>query len=234
MGGVEGSAIPDSVAIQYSADSYTNGDSTWSDDATGDGSQDMSITGDPQETTLANGDPGVIGDATDDVGFTTLPSSLEGSSLTDFAIEMKFDYLTTGNYPIAINDNSTTGQAVQLIGERNENINDEVGNMTFSLTDQSGNRLDAAPTNNPSFDDGSTHTYSISVDDATTNSVSMWVDGSSVSVSTGTSEGPNDFTTWNNDIGFFARSLDGSGNGYSDTAFGIIRIHDQSISSPTL
>jgi len=103
---VSDGAIPDSVVVQHFATTLAQGETTWEDDATDDGSQDVSLTGDLQASTLSDGSESIVGDGTDDHGLVTLPSSLEGASLQSFSVEFALQTTSTATIrPAGIRNN---------------------------------------------------------------------------------------------------------------------------------
>jgi hypothetical protein len=228
------SAIPDSVLIQQFATTYAGGDAKWVDDATDDGSQDAAIVGDPTKTTLSDGSEAVSFDGGGDRADLTLPSELEGSGLQSFTVEFAAQWTTTQNRTIATvrNDNGNQIFGVEL--NINENRNQDVGDVLFTLRDNDLNQLQAAPQTNPNLDDGNRHDLTFIVNDSATNDVEIIIDGSSVSLAFGNTESPDNFVAWDRPIPYAAKNLGGTISTETDIEIGAARWHDESINSQTI
>lgn len=225
------SAIPDSVVVQNIANTFSQGDGIWVDDATEDGSQDMSITGDPQAGTLSDGSESVNFDGVDDYGQFTMPSELEGSGLNAFAVEFAFQHTTTGPCSIAGIFGANNNLRYEL--NRDHQFNDDPGNILIRLDDQDGNQLRFAPSSNPGLNDGNRHDLTVSIDDASANSATVIIDGSEVSLSFGSQQSPSNFGAWNNNMRVAARYYSGV-DFYADVDVGAYRWHDSPISEQTI
>jgi hypothetical protein len=223
------------VVAQYDPTTYSAGDTTWGDDANSDGAQDIAITGDPQTSTLSDGSASVVGDGVDDIGTAPQPAAFDRASLGGpWAVEFKIQY-TTGDVVIPFGTLETSpDQELYIALNQNENNNNEDGNAKFFLRDNNNNDLLVSPTSNPNLDDGNEHTVVWNVSDSSTNATSILIDGSSVSVTKGSSQNPDNFSSWSLDFGYFARNIQGSGDLFAPVEFGKIRLHNQTLSSPTL
>jgi hypothetical protein len=223
-------AIPDSAILQYTADTYTTGDSVWKDDI---GTSDMSITGDPQTSTLSDGTESVVWDGTGDLGRVTPPSTYEGSSLSAFAVEMELQYAATDAMVIhRAGSGGNTGQLLEMVLNVDSGFNNDAGNLFVRLDDQNDNTLQFAFSSFAGLDDGNKHSITVSFDDPSNNAVTMIVDGSEKSVSKSQTRSPSSFTTWPDDLSFFADS--DNNRRYYEGSAGKIRIHDQALAGQTL
>jgi hypothetical protein len=225
-------AIPDSVVVQYDPRTWSEGDGTLVDDV---GNADLSLSGGFQSGTLSNGDPSIIGDGVDDRGTATMPGSLEGSSLTNFAVEFAVEYTSTGIETVTGVTNSGDSQVFQITLNADGQFNVDNGNILARIDDPSGNRLYVTPDTNPNLDDGNRHEVIVNVEDPANNNIEFIIDGSAVSASTGNfAEGPSSFGLWDTDWGVFARNNAGSFDGYFAGGLGMVRFHDSTISGPTI
>jgi hypothetical protein len=226
--------IPSSVVVQNYATTWSQGDSTWVDDATSDGSQDMSLTGDPQATTLSDGAESVKADGTDDYGTIPIPPELEGGDLNQFSIEFTIEHSST-NTEVAIGcRNSDTNQKLLIFLNSDETLSSDPGTFQFRLDDDNSNKLRLAPSTNPNLDDGNRHDVSIIVNDASANDVDIIIDGSSQSLNFDVTQSPSSFTTWDTDLGVFVRNTSGTVDNYADIKLGAIRLHGSAINSQTI
>ena len=225
-------AIPDSVELQYSATTFSNSDSVWADDA---GNVDMNINGDPQKATLSDGSESISSDGSNDSGEIEMPSTLEGSGLTEFSFEFVIEHTDT-NDPVAVTGsrNSSGGQFFNVLLNRDVQGNTDLGNMNVQHDDDSGNRLSFGPSTNPNLDDGNRHDISVIIHDSTINDVEIIIDGVSVDLSFTDQDGPNQFTTWNNSMATFARNLDGTLQLRANIELGAVRWHTSGIMSQTI
>jgi hypothetical protein len=227
--------IPSSVVLQYYADTWSAGDSTWVDDT---GTADMAINGGPSDTTLSDGKDALGPDGTDDYGATTMPASLEGSALTSFSVEFAFQH-TLGTAPRVLGAaNSANSQAIQVVLNEDEQGNAADGTVACYFSDQDGHFVHFAPSTNPGLDDGNRHDVSIVVNDSTVEDVTMFIDGSEVGVSIrqngDTSVHPDSFGSWGVDMAHFAYNNAGTIQDYLDADVGAFRWHDTNISSQTI
>lgn len=231
----EGPAIPDSVVMQNYATAWSQGDGTWADGATDDGSQDMTVVGDPQAGTLSDGSESVVWDGTDDHGLVSLPPELEGSSLNAFSIEMAMSWSHSNTIENHFGVRNS-GNAQDLFGEinRDEGFNTAAGSFYLYLADQNDNILHVAPASNPGLNDGNRHDISIIVNDASNNDVDIIIDGSSVSVSTSNAQSPSNFGSWDSDMAVAARNNGGSIERNAEVDTGAWRWHDEGISQQTI
>lgn len=226
-----GIAIPDSVVTQFDPSSFTTGDAAWSDDVR---SNDMSMQGDPQAVTLSDGSDGVEGDGTDDLGLSPMPAELSGSSLTSFAIEFEIQTTDSGTSVHYFGNREGSGQAVEMAANTDASFSDDQGNFLIAVDDDAGNNFRFAPSTSPNINDGNRHTILINIVDTTANSAEIYVDGSQVSLSYAAQQNPSSFISWTQDTGWFGRQNNGSVENYTNNAFGVIRLHETSISGPTL
>lgn len=228
-------AIPDSVVIQNFATTWSQGDATWADDATDDGSQDMTVVGDPQAGTLSDGSESVDWDGTDDHGLFTMPPELEGPGLNAFSVEfaLQWDHSNTIQNNFGVRNG---GDVQDLFGEinRDEEFSNAAGSFYLYLADQNDNILHVAPASNPGLNDGNRHDISIIVNDASNNDVNIIIDGSSVSVSTSNAQSPSNFGSWDSDMAVAARNNGGSIGRNAEMGTGAWRWHDQAISQQTI
>jgi hypothetical protein len=222
---VNATAIPDSVVMQYYATTWSQGDATWVDGANSDGSQDMSITGDVQANTLSDGSDALGFDGADDYGSTTLPSSLEGSSLNSLSLEFALAWDHTNTNYVAGLYNGT--QQIMVILNKNGG-----GRIRFRLDDTNGSSYEFDT--QTAINDGNRHNVSFIINDASANDGKAIVDGSEVSLSTTTSTNPDSFTTWNYDFSWGARNIQGSFQDNTDVDIGAIRFHDSAINNQTI
>lgn len=223
--------IPSSVVIQHTATGWAQGDSTVADDD--GGTNPMSLTGDLQATTLSDGSESITADGSNDYGQFTMPSAIEGSDLNAFAVEYAIGSFPTTETTLFGQRNDDQNQNVELFLNRNENNNTETGNFRFVVTDDSGDSVLVAPTNNPQLDDGNRHDISVSIDDAANNNATIFIDGSEVSATVGVGQSPSNFTTWDNDMHVFAR-YQGGVEKYTAIDVGAARWHNTSITSQTI
>jgi len=224
------SGIPASVVLQYFATTYSQGDGTWEDDA---GDANMSLSGDFQEATLSDGAESIDSDGSDDHGLVTMPSSLESSGLTAFSVEFALEFSDTTQASLFGQINN--GSQLCLVNANQEaGASFDAGNVRFLLQDVDGDRIDCGPDTNPNLDDGNRHDVSFVVNDAATNDVEMLIDGTSVTLTFGTSEGPDNFEAWDRDMAHFARNNAGTIDNHLDIEYGAIRWHDQAITQQTI
>lgn len=228
-------AIPDSVVIQHTATTWAQGDSTWGDDDTEDGSQDVSLTGDFQSDTLSDESESILGDGVDDYGDLTLPAEFEGSSLNSFTIEFAIRH-SDSDSPVNIigtrNDDGTQNIEVNL--NVDNGFNTDTGNVRLVLTDDAGDTIVVEPSTNPNLDDSSRHDVTIIVNDASASDVDMIIDGSSLDLNFGTSQNPSSFTTWDRPVALWGWNDGGSISRYWNGEIAADRWHDQAISSQTI
>lgn len=227
-------AIPDSVVVQQFATAYSAGDSTWADDATSDGSQGMTINGDPQDGTLSDGSESVVFDGGGDYGATDLPASLEGSGLQSFSVEYALQTTTSDFDRLGDLRNDDANQRFLVRANVDETGSGNDGYFVVQLTDDAGSSFQFAPSNNPNINDGNRHDISVIIDDSTNNNATLIIDGSSVSVTVGSSDSPSSFTTWDHSFPTAARNLGGSVDSYLSVEIGAVRWHDTAISNQTI
>lgn len=225
-------AIPEGVVLQYGADNWAQGDSTWPDEA--GAAQDMAITGAPQATTLSDGADALAFDGTDDYGATTMPAALEGSGLTEWAVEMAFATTTTSTSSLRFFGVNQSTQLLVLTINLDEAFNSDAGNFVLQFRDSNGNALRFAIDGTASLNDGNRHNLSISINDTAANDVTVILDGTEQTLSFGASEGPSSFVAWNYDMAFAAQNNSGSLQNYMPIDYGAIRWHETSISSQTI
>lgn len=225
------SAVPDSVVTQFDPSTFTTGDPTWDDDVR---SNDMALAGDPQSVSLSNGDDGVEGDGSDDSGLHPMPAELSGSSLNSFAIEFPIETTETSDAVNYVGGREGSGQAIEMTANLNENFNTDDGNFFIAIDDDNGNNLRFSPSTSPNINDGSRHTILLNVLDAANNNVEVYVDGSTVSLSYAVQGGPSSWIDWTQDMGWFSRHQNGTVERHAAVSFGTIRLHETSISGPTL
>ena len=222
--------IPDSVALQYSAETFEEGEG-WEDDT---GTADMSVSG-LSTTTLSDGSDGVQGDGTDDHGLVDIPSSLEGSELSDFALEFRIESTTSDFTRLFGTRNDGEEPSFQVFSNVDEAGSGDSGNIKLRIDDEDGNEFHIAFDEAPDLFDGNVHTVTFDVVDITDNSeCRVFFDGDEETIATG----PDDISdpsgiSWQYDIGHYARNDRGSIDQHFEGAFNIIRWHDVS-TGPTL
>jgi len=220
---------PDSAVLNYDASNFA---SPWPNDIAGQ--PDMSITG-LTSSTLINGDDGVSGDGTNDNGQVDLPSNFEGSSLQTHTIEFSVQFSHTDETDICGNFDTASNQFLTLRANRNENDSSDAGNFRYHLEDDSGDDLRIAPDSNPGINDGNLHKITIEIVDSSTNDANIYIDGSAVTVATGQTNGPSNFSSWGGDMRFFARdNRSGNARGFWQGDMGIIRWHDEATGGQTI
>jgi len=227
-------AIPDSVVVQNHATTWAQGDATWADDATDDGAQDMSISGDPQAATLSDSSESLEFDGVDDNGLFTMPSAIDGSNLSNISVEFALQW--SNSTTISNLFGSRNGaNATKLIGEinRDETFSDVAGSFYVQLGDDDANVLRAAPATNPGLNDGQRHDITIAID-APNNNVTIIIDGSSVSVSYGAQQTPDNFSTLNQDMVVAARNEQGTPERFAQVSIGADRWHNETIAEQTI
>lgn len=222
------SAIPDSVELQYFGDTFTTGDATWVDD---NGVSDMSLNGDPQAASLSDGVASVDFDS-NDYGMITMPSTLEGSSLTTHTFEIAIQWTETGQNAIVgqIND---SGQRINIFINRDNTFSQDAGNILVEIQDNSSNqsRFDLERSD---LNDGNRHNISLIIEDSSQDTYSAIVDGSSESINLAGNATPSSFDAWDRDMAVSARNNQGSIDGNSDINIGAIRWHNTAITSQTI
>lgn len=228
--------LADSIVLQYFATTWSQGDATWPDD---NGIQDMSVNGDPQATTLSDGSDGIAWDGVDDWGQITFPSSLEGASLEQSAVEFSLQWSHSNTIEVLMGANNDTSSSTQLVTielNRDQAFNTAAGNFYARILDQDGNGVHFAPSSNPGLNDGGRHDISIIFDDLTQPTVSVIIDGSSVSLSFNGQDPADNLGTWAQDVGVAARNGDGGSatDRYAEVNIGAIRWHDEAISGQTI
>jgi len=228
------SAIPDSVVIQHYATTFTQGDSNWLDDATDDGSQDVALNGDPQSVTASDGSEAIDFDS-NDYGLLPMPPELEGSSLNAWTYEVAVQYTSTGQEFIGGVFNSNNGQLWQLNINQDEAGNTEEGNIQFALHDADGNSFQFSfSDNNVNINDGNRHDITAIINDASNNNASLILDGTEKSVATANTQSPDNFSSWDNDMGYAVRNVGGSLSGNADITILAKRWHDSAIVGQTI
>jgi len=222
-----GADIPDSVVLQYYADSWSQGDSTWNDEA---GTSDATVNGGPTAATLSDGSDSIETDGSDDHALATLPASLEGAGLESFSIEVAVQHTQSNDSVLAgvVNDNN---QNIQL--RINAGSTATEGQIRFNLSNGTDD-LQFYPTNNPNLSDGNRHDVSIIINDSTTNDVDIIIDGSVVDVTVADAGSPSGFTSWDYDCALWSRNLQGANDNYTTAGFGAFRFHDSPISQQTI
>ena len=226
------SAIPDSVVLQFFASTFIENDSTWQNDI--DGQPDISITGDPSEGQLSDDAKAIVTDGSDDHGLLNLPSEFAGDGLEQFSVEFVLEYTATGDMRIGGQLNNDGDQDFSLRLNNDDGTNTDNGNLAVLMADDDGTRLRFAPSTNPNLNDGNRHDLSVIVHDATENDVEIIIDGTSVSLSFSEQEGPNNFTSWDNEFGIWAWNNGGSIAERYEGKNGAWRWHDQPIEEQTI
>ena len=227
-----GSAIPDSVVLQYFATSWEQGDGVWTDD---NGVENIDIIGSPQDSTLSDGKESLDFNGVDDYGEFTLPGEFTENSLTEFSIEFSIQY-TTDSTDMSIFGlrNDDGDQFIEFLTNRDGNRNTDTGNLMFNLRDDSGDRVQLSFDGSQSLNDGTRKDISVIVEDSTTNDVRLILNGEERDVFFGNSESPSNFTTWDHDMPICARNLSGSVGNYFDVDVGAVRWHDEAITNQTI
>jgi hypothetical protein len=219
---------PDSVIREYRAKNF--GSSTVPDSV---GSADMSTNG-VTAVTLNNGGAGIKGDGVDDSGLATIP---EVGNFQQSAIEFSMQTTSTNDgVPFGIsNSSSPSGGSITFNTNinRDESFNKSTGQIRIQISDGS-DVLRFAPSTNPNLNDGNVHKVSIIYDNAANNDTRLIIDGSQVNLTFSDVDGPSNFGDLNDDFGFFGRADDGTVSSFCDIAFGVIRFHNQSITSQTI
>jgi hypothetical protein len=231
---VGANVIPDSVVIQYYGDTWGQGDSTWVDDATDDGSQDMQITGDPQASTLSDGADSILADGSGDYGLFTLPSSFEGSSLNSFSIEVSLQWSNDNRNRCFGILNSGDAQRIILTPNDDPSGQNDPGNINFNVRDTNNNNLSVAIDGGASFNDGNRHDVTFIVNDASSPDVSLIVDGTSQPLAFSNQDQLTNFGPWDVDCAAWALNNGGSLQGISQLNIAAFRWHDSPISSQTI
>jgi hypothetical protein len=165
-----------------------------------------------------------------------MPPELDGSNLTDWAVEFVVEYTNTNTFDHHFGTETTNGnQTLGLQTDIDEGGNTDNGNFRFRFFDSDQNGFSLSPTTNPNLDDGNRHDVTISIDDSTTQSVTIIIDGSEVSISFNANSAADNFTTWDQDMAVWARQ-DSSGSVAKDNqaAYGAWRWHKTPISSQTI
>jgi len=223
------SAIPDSVVTQFSPSTYSNGDSTWTDDV---GSNDISITGDPQRSTFSDGTNSIEGDGADDFGAFNIPTEWNGDSIEVASIEWELQTTDSTNARWwGVDDSTLNTQRIACFGNNDVGFNGTVGQFVVVVEDDNGSRLDMSPSSNPNLNDGNKHKVSVIFNDLTNNDVSIIIDGSSVAVDTEFNGKPTAFKSWGDNM----RLWDLNNSSVPIAAdIGLFRLHDINISSQTI
>lgn len=220
--------IPSSVELQYYGDRFETGDNLWVDDTE---TVDMNIIGDPQSSQLSDGSESVKFDGSDDYGLITLPSSLEGSSLSSHTIEFAVDFTTTSDSTL-LGFRNSSDQRIKIEPNRNGSYNNDPGNLLFTFEDNSNN-VDIFDIGTSNLDDGNRHDLTFIVNDSTVSDYTVIVDGNTQSLSFTSTGGPSSFESWDYDVGVSAFN-NGSISSISPINFGAIRWHSTNISDQTI
>jgi len=224
-----GPAFPSSTVLQYFATSWTQGDATW-DDITNTANQPLS--GNPQSGTLSDGSEYVGFDGNDDYGRITLPSDLEGNSLERCSFEIAFQTTTTSTIS-NIMGVAQSGMEWFVEINRNTSFNFDDGQIYTYLRDSDGELLGGEPSTSLNLNDGNRHDLTISYD-GPNNEISYIVDGTSYSSTYSSTDNPDNFGTWNQDIAIAADNNGGSFSRETDIDIGAIRFHNEFLTSQTI
>jgi len=195
----------------------------------------MSLIGNPQAATLSGGAESLSADGTNDYGEVSLPSSLEGSSLTEFAVEFAIEWTETNPKSIMtqFNDANQTLNIQANVKVTSSGRTANAGDLQFDLRDSGGDRLEFG-TSGQGLNDGNRHDITAIWDDTTTNSVRLFIDGAQATPNTAVSQGPSNFTTWDYNMPLWARVSGGSIDNYLDAKIGALRVHDAAPSGQSI
>lgn len=222
--------IPSSVVLQYYGDTYSGGDTTWTDD---NGVQNMSLTGGETATTLSDSAEAVGFDGSSDGGGITMPTSLEGASLENSSLEFTVQYSHTDT-DCLFGINNDGDQLLLIRPNADEGFNSEAGNMYMRIRDANANDLNFAFDTYTGLNDGNRHDVSIIFNDTTANDVDVIVDGDNKALSFSATGGPNAFTSWDYDMGVARRNSTGSYIQNLACDIGAIRWHNEAITDQTI
>jgi len=217
--------IPGSVVLQYFGDTYQQGSGVWVDD---NGNEDMTLSGNPQSTTLSDGSDALLFDGSDDHGLSTLPGSLTGSGFNQFSVEGVLEYTGTRREAwFGVTDFNNTPLLFSRTNEDND-FNITSGKLSVLFRDANDNRLVIATTNDEGLNDGTRHNITIKVNDASSADIEIIIDGTSVPISTNSSQNDNltSFSSLNFDTAFGARNDAGTITDRFNGKIGAIRWHD--------
>ena len=224
------SAIPDSVVLQYFATEVDGGDAAWPDDK---GTENMTLTGGESNEALSDGAEALGFDGNDDKGLIDVPDDFDGDGLEAFSLEIAFETTDTGRNRLFGCRNDDGNQRIELLINADENFNEDEGRLSFRLSDGNASDLRAA-TNDISINDGNRKDVTVIVEDSTQNDLSIIVDGADESLTFGAQDNPDNFGTWDRDIGVMARSRDGTDDLHVDGSVGAIRWHDETNDKQTI
>jgi hypothetical protein len=227
--------VPSSAVLSYNPLTFSVGDSEWVDRATPE--ENMSLTGSFDAVQLSNGGYAVQpSSSTGNYGATTMPASLEGSSLENFAVEFELEYSDgSTSFSVMGADNNGSSQTVGVALNFNfSTATPEAGQVGFILQDNSSNTLYGSPDISPNLDDSNKHTIVIDVIDSTSNDVDIYIDGVKETVSFALAESPSDFGSWDVDMVTFGINDGGTYVSYYPGKLGTVRWHDRSIGGSTL
>jgi len=221
--------IPDSGVLQYFATTWTQGDATWTDDTN---TANQSLSGNPQSGTLSDGADYVGFDGSDDYGQITLPTDLEGSSLQQCSFEIAFETTTTETISNIMGvEQSGMEWFVEI--NRDSSFSFDSGQIYTYLRDSDTNLLASEPSTSLNLNDGDRHDLTISYD-GPNNEISYIVDGTGYSSTYSSTDSPDNFTTWNQDMAIAANNNNGSFSRNADIDIGAIRFHDEFLTSQTI
>jgi len=229
--------IPDSVVVQNYATTWSQGDTTWVDDKTADGSQDATLVNSPNSTTLSDGSE-AIETTGSEYGHFPMPSGISGSGMSDFAIEWAFQYSTAQEFDSLWGvQNSGTNQTLEANMDVDGSGNSFNGGFRVRVIDGSNNAWRIAPSSNPNLDDGVRHDVTLSINDLDSQNATLIIDGSEVSLNYDTNQNPqtSNFADWDQDMGIWARhDSSGSYGAEFGASVGAFRWHKSSITSQTI
>lgn len=232
--GLAGSAIPDSAILQYFANTYTGGDTTWVDD---NSVADMTLTGGETSATLSDGNDSVAFNGTDDHGLIPLPQSLEDTSLTSHTFEITIQTTTTENFiKICGARNTDSNQEFAIWFNLDGSGNSNESHTAVDIRDDTGSlwRFGTDSQISPDLNDGNRHDITYRINDAGNNSADIIIDGTSVSLETSSTNSLTDFTSWDVEFAIGASNGGGSIGSYAEVDIGAIRWHNEAITEQTI
>ena len=225
-------AIPDSVVLDYSAETWTQGDSVWEDN---NNVADMSIVGSPTKTTLDSGEDAIRTDGTDDYGLITMPSQLEGDDMQQMAIEWRFGGFSSTADPLrAWGVGGESGDTRMFLTLNVDlDFNSDPGNFRFDIRDASDDRIVCSPASNPNINDNNDHDIVIDVVDSTNSDVDVYIDGSSVNLNFSDQQNPSNFGNFSTDMAVWAFNNAGDVSGETQFNMAKMRWHNETIGGGT-
>ena len=205
-------AIPDSVVNQYLGNSFSQGDSGWTDEAS---SADISLTGDLQEGTIGSGDA-IVSDGVDDHGQAPDLFDIETNETKGIAFTIETT-VSDRTYLISREDSGTFIR-LRVLGS---------GELDIQQRDNSNRSNNAESTT--AVNDGNPHAVILNINSDDANDYNWYIDDATNAEQNVTSNDGFDHTDYTNqyDHHFFARLNDGELSEYLPAKIGEIQINSE-------